>query len=66
MKFKNFNHSDEYGENIGIKRLPFSHIRQYFTYSIVDIYKSSTDDQIILDREQWCQQALQSRQFGTF
>jgi hypothetical protein len=61
MKFKNFNHSDEYGENIGIKQLPFSHIKQFFTYSILDIYKSSTDDQIILDREQWCQQALQSR-----
>lgn len=53
-----------HGGNIGLKRLPFSHIKQFFTYSILDIYKSSTDDQIIIDREQWWKQVLQSRQFG--
>jgi hypothetical protein len=53
-----------HGGNIGLKRLPFSHIKQYFTYSILDIYKSTTDDQIIIDREQWWKQVLQSRQFG--
>jgi hypothetical protein len=53
-----------HGGNIGLKRLPFSHIKQYFTYSILDIYKSTTDDQIIIDREQWWKQVLQSRHFG--
>jgi hypothetical protein len=53
-----------HGGNIGLKRLSFSHIKEYFTFSILDIYKSTTDDNIIIKREQWWKQVLQSSQFG--
>lgn len=53
-----------HGGNIGLKRLTLDHIKQNFKYSILDIYKSTTDDQIIIDRESWWKEVLQSRQFG--
>jgi hypothetical protein len=53
-----------HGGNIGLKKLSFDHIKQNFKYSILDIYKSTTDDQIIFDRESWWKEVLQSRQFG--
>ncbi len=53
-----------HGGNVGLKRLTFDHIKQNFKYSILDIYKSTTDDQIIIDRESWWKEVLQSRQFG--
>jgi len=53
-----------HGSNIGLRALAFDHIKQNFRYSILDIYKSTTDDQIIIDRESWWKQVLQSRKFG--
>jgi len=53
-----------HGGNIGLKPLPFDHIKQNFKYSILDIYKSTIDDQIIIDRESWWKEVLQSRKFG--
>lgn len=53
-----------HGGNAGLKQLTFDHIKRYFKYSILDIYKSTTDDQIIIDRESWWKEVLQSRQFG--
>jgi hypothetical protein len=53
-----------HGGNVGLKRLSFEHIKQNFKYSILDIYKSTTDDQIIIERENWWKETLQSRQFG--
>jgi len=53
-----------HGGNVGLKKLTFDHIKQNFKYSILDIYKSTTDDQIIIDRESWWKEVLQSRQFG--
>lgn len=53
-----------HGENVGLKKLPFDYIRENFKYSILDIYKSTTDDQIILERESWWKDVLQSRKFG--
>lgn len=53
-----------HGGNIGLKRLTFDHIKHNFKYSILDIYKSTTDDQIIINRESWWKGVLQSRQFG--
>lgn len=53
-----------HGGNVGLKTLPFDYIKQNFKYSILDIYKSTTDDQIIIDRESWWKEALQSRKFG--
>lgn len=52
------------GGNTGLKHLDFSYIKKYFRYSILEIYKSTTDDQIIIDRENWWKEALQSRRFG--
>jgi len=52
------------GGNVGLKQLTFDHIKQNFKYSILDIYKSTTDDQIIINRESWWKEVLQSRQFG--
>jgi len=53
-----------HGGNIGLKRLTFEHIKQNFKYSILDIYKSKVEDQIIIDRESWWKEVLQSRHFG--
>lgn len=53
-----------HGGNTGLKRLTFEHIQNNFRYSILDIYKSTTDDQIIIDRENWWKEILQSRKFG--
>ncbi len=53
-----------HGGNVGLKQLTFDHIKQNFKYSILDIYKSTTDDQIIIERESWWKEILQSRKFG--
>ena len=53
-----------HGGNIGLSVLSFDHIKQYFRYSILDIYKSRTNDQIIIDRERFWKQVLQSKKFG--
>ncbi len=53
-----------HGGNVGLKTLTFDHIKKNFTYSILDIYKSTTNDQIIIERENWWKEILQSRKFG--
>jgi len=53
-----------HGDNKDLKNLDFNHIKQYFRYSILDIFKSTTDQQIILERESWWKFVLQSRKFG--
>lgn len=53
-----------HGSNTGLKALTFEHIQRNFTYTILDIYKSTTDDQIIIERENWWKEILQSRKFG--
>lgn len=53
-----------HGGNVGLKQLTFDYIKGNFKYSILDIYKSTTDDQIIIDRESWWKEVLSSRQFG--
>lgn len=35
-----------------------------FSYSILDIYKSTIDDNIILKRETWWKNTLLTRKFG--
>ncbi|MGB4293814.1 MAG: PIN domain-containing protein [Bacteroidales bacterium] len=42
----------------------YDHIKNNFRYSILDIYKPTTDDQIIIDRERWRKEVLQTRQSG--
>lgn len=53
-----------HGGNIGLKQLTLEHIKTNFRYSILDIYKSTTQDQIIIDRESWWKEVLQSRRYG--
>lgn len=53
-----------HGGNAGLKQLTFDYIKRNFKYSILDIYKSTTDDQTIIDRESWWKEVLQSRKFG--
>lgn len=53
-----------HGGNVGLRQLDFDHIKRNFKYSILDIYKSTTDDQLILERENWWKEILQSRKFG--
>jgi hypothetical protein len=52
------------GGNKELKKLTFEHIKQNFQYSILDIYKSTTNDQIIINRESWWKEVLLSRKFG--
>lgn len=53
-----------HGGNVALKSLTFDYIKQNFTYSILDIYKSTTDDQTIIERESWWKKVLHSNQFG--
>lgn len=53
-----------HGGNAGLKRLSFDHIKQNFKYSILDIFKSTTDDHIIIERESRWKEVLQTRCFG--
>lgn len=53
-----------HGGNAALKRLSFDYIKQNFRYSILKIFKSTTDDQIIIDRENWWKEVLQTLKFG--
>lgn len=53
-----------HGGNIGLRSLDFSHIKKYFRFSILDIYKSTTSDETILARENYWKGVLLSREFG--
>jgi hypothetical protein len=53
-----------HGNNVGLKELSFEHIKTNFEYSILDIFKSTTDDNLILKRESWWKNTLKTREFG--
>lgn len=53
-----------HGNNVGLKELSFEHIKANFEYSILDIFKSTTDDKLILQRESWWKNTLKTREFG--
>lgn len=53
-----------HGGNIELKILSFEHIKQNFRYSVLDIFKSTVDDQLIIARESWWKSVLLSREFG--
>jgi hypothetical protein len=53
-----------HGGNVGLKKLGIEHIKNNFRFSILDIYKSTTDDQTIIDRENWWKNVLKSKEFG--
>jgi hypothetical protein len=53
-----------HGENVELKKIPFEYIKENFEYSILDIFKSTTDDKSVLERESWWKNVLKTREFG--
>lgn len=57
-----------HGDNVKLKALVsqkgFEYIKENFQYSILENYNARVDDHIILERESWWKEALQSRVFG--
>ena len=52
------------GGNKELKELDFQYIKDNFRYSILDIFKSTTDEKTIIERESWRKETLLSRKFG--
>ena len=52
------------GGNVELKKISFDHIKQNFHYSILEIFKSTIDDQTIIERESWWKKLLLTREFG--
>ena len=53
-----------HGGNSELKKIGFDNIKNNFKYSILEIFKSTTDDQEILNRESWWKNILKTREFG--
>jgi hypothetical protein len=53
-----------HGGNKDLKNLNFDYIKNNFYYSILDIYKSTVDDNVILKRELWWKNTLHTKEFG--
>lgn len=52
------------GGNVELKQIDFDHIRKNFRYSILEIFKSTIDDQTIIDKEGWWKKVLLTREYG--
>ena len=50
-----------HGGNKKLKKLDFEYIKKNFKYSILDIFKSTTDDDVIIQRESWWKETLMTR-----
>lgn len=53
-----------HGGNTELKKIGFDHIKEYFHFSILDIFKASIDDSTIISRESWWKEVLLTRKFG--
>ncbi len=53
-----------HGNNVALKKLCPHYIEQNFYYSILDIFKSTVADEVILARESWWKKVLLTRSFG--
>lgn len=57
-----------HGGNVELKKIVdeqgFEYIKQNFQYSILENYNARIDDHVILERESWWKETLQSRIFG--
>ena len=42
----------------------FDHVKEHFQYSILENYNAKVDDHMILARESWWKETLQSRTWG--
>lgn len=56
--------SSFHGGNVELKNLERNHIMEYFRYSVLEIFKSTTDDKVIINRECWWKKILKTREFG--
>lgn len=56
--------SNFHGGNVELKSLDNKHIKANFRYSVLDIFKATTDDKTILNREAWWKNVLRTREFG--
>lgn len=50
-----------HGGNKDLKMLEKEHIKKYFRYSILEIYKSTTDDKVIINREHYWMKVLMTK-----
>ena len=50
-----------HGKNTELKNLDFEYIKRFFRYSILDIFKSTIDDKVIIQRESWWKETLMTR-----
>jgi len=53
-----------HGGNKKLKDLEFDYIKENFWFSILDIYKSTINDDVILNREAWWMNTLSTCEFG--
>jgi hypothetical protein len=53
-----------HGGNAELKKIQFNYIKENFSYSILEIYKSTTDDQVIINRENRWKEILNTRKYG--
>jgi hypothetical protein len=47
-----------------VKENGFDYVKQHFQYSILENYNARIDDHVVLKRESWWKETLQSRKFG--
>jgi hypothetical protein len=47
-----------HGGDVELKKLSFDYMKSNFKYSILDIFKSTTDDKTIIARESWWKEVL--------
>jgi hypothetical protein len=53
-----------HGNNKELKELELNYIKEHFRFSILDIFKSTTDTITIIERENYLKEVLLSRKFG--
>lgn len=57
-----------HGGNVDLKKIVeehgFQYVKDYFQYSILENYNSRTDKKVIIQRESWWKNTLQTRRFG--
>ena len=47
-----------------VRKKGLEYVQQYFQYSILENYNARIDDHVVLKRESWWKETLQSRRFG--
>ena len=53
-----------HGNNVDLRKLPLEYMKENFQFSILDIFKSTTNQEIIIERESWWKEVFLTRKFG--